>query len=84
MVDPRTQPVSRTGVAGPKISDEDLYSLAERYGTPYFLIDETTLRKKVSDVESRQRALVREREIKSLARASKQGLVRKSAMHSQR
>ena len=34
-------------------------------------------------VESRQRALVREREIKSLARASKQGLVRKSAMHSQ-
>ncbi len=52
MVDPRTQPVSRTGVAGPKFSDEDLYSLAERYGTPYFLVDEATLRKKVSEVES--------------------------------
>jgi diaminopimelate decarboxylase len=50
-VDPRTQPVSRTGVAGPKFSDEDLYNLAERYGTPYFLIDEDTLRKKVTEIE---------------------------------
>lgn len=52
MVDPRTQPVARAGVAGPKFSDEDLYSLAEKCGTPYFLIDEATLRKKVSEVES--------------------------------
>ncbi|MDV3244929.1 MAG: hypothetical protein LYZ66_07155 [Nitrososphaerales archaeon] len=28
-----------------------MYNLAERYGTPYFLIDETTLRKKVSEIE---------------------------------
>ena len=51
MVDTRTQPVSRTGAALPKFSDEDFYSLAERYGTPYFLIDEATLRKKVSEME---------------------------------
>jgi len=50
-VEPRTQPVSRTGVAGPKFSDKDLYSLAEKYGTPYFLIDEATLRKKVAEME---------------------------------
>ncbi|MDG7010959.1 MAG: hypothetical protein JRN57_02445 [Nitrososphaerota archaeon] len=51
MVDTRTQPVSRTGVAAPRFSDADLYSLAERYGTPYFLIDEATLRRKVSEME---------------------------------
>jgi len=43
--------VTRSGVVAPKFSDKDLYSLAERYGTPYFLIDEATLRKKVSEVE---------------------------------
>ncbi len=52
MVDTRAQPVSRTGVDAPKFSDRDLYSLAERYGTPYFLIDEATLKKKVSEVEN--------------------------------
>ena len=51
MVDTRTQPVSRAGVAAPRFSDKDLYSLAERYGTPYFLIDEATLRRKVSEME---------------------------------
>ena len=51
MVDTRTQPVSRAGVATPKFSDRELYSLAEKYGTPYFLIDENTLRKKVTDME---------------------------------
>lgn len=51
MVDTRAQPVSRTGVAAPKFSDKDLYNLAEKYGTPYFLIDEGTLRKKVSEIE---------------------------------
>jgi diaminopimelate decarboxylase len=50
-VEPRTQPVSRTGVAGPKFSDKDLYGLAEKYGTPYFLVDEATLRKKVAEME---------------------------------
>lgn len=45
------QPVSRTGAATPKFSDKDLYSLAEKYGTPYFLIDEATLRKKVGEIE---------------------------------
>ncbi len=52
LVDPRTQPVSRTGVAGPKFSDEDLYDLASKYSTPYFLVDEATLRRKVSEIES--------------------------------
>jgi diaminopimelate decarboxylase len=51
LVDPRPQPVSRTGVVSPKFSDKDIYSLAEKYGTPYFLIDEGTLRKKVTEVE---------------------------------
>ncbi len=51
MVDPRPQPVSRTGVASLKFSDKDLYSLAEKYGTPYFLIDEATLKRKVDEVE---------------------------------
>jgi len=51
LVDTRTQPVTRTGVAAPRFSDRELYSLAEKYGTPYFLIDETTLRRKVADLE---------------------------------
>jgi diaminopimelate decarboxylase len=51
LVDTRTQPVSRAGVAEPRFSDRDLYGLAEKYGTPYFLIDETTLRRKVVDME---------------------------------
>ena len=51
MVDTRTQPVSRAGVAAPRFSDKDLYSLAEEYGTPYFLIDQATLRRKVSEME---------------------------------
>ena len=51
MVDTRTQPVPCAGVAAPRFSDRELYSLAEKYGTPYFLIDEATLRKKVSDME---------------------------------
>jgi diaminopimelate decarboxylase len=51
LVDTRTQPVSRSGVAAPRFSEKELYSLAEKYGTPYFLIDELTLRKKVSEIE---------------------------------
>ena len=51
MVDTRTQPVSRAGVAAPRFSDRELYSLAEKYGTPFFLVDEATLRKKVTDME---------------------------------
>jgi len=51
LVDTRTQPVSRAGVAAPRFSDKDLYALAERYGTPYFLIDEATLRRKVAEME---------------------------------
>ncbi|MDG6963480.1 MAG: hypothetical protein JRN27_01420 [Nitrososphaerota archaeon] len=51
MVDTRTQSVSRSGVAAPRFADGDLYSLAEKHGTPYFLIDEATLRRKVSEME---------------------------------
>jgi diaminopimelate decarboxylase len=51
LVDTRTQPVSRAGVAAPRFSDRELFDLAEKYGTPYFLIDEATLRRKVSDME---------------------------------
>ena len=51
MVDTRTQPVSRAGVVAPRFSERDLYNLAEKYGTPYFLIDEVTLRRKVAEME---------------------------------
>ena len=51
LVDTRTQPVSPTGEAAPRFSDSDLYSLAEKHGTPYFLVDEATLRRKVSEME---------------------------------
>jgi diaminopimelate decarboxylase len=51
LADTRAQPVSRAPAATPRFSDKDLYTLAEKYGTPYFLIDEATLRKKVSEVE---------------------------------
>ncbi|HYB76393.1 MAG TPA: hypothetical protein VEC08_05505 [Nitrososphaerales archaeon] len=43
--------MSRTGVATPRFSENDLYGLAEKYGTPYFLIDEQTLQKKVNEIE---------------------------------
>jgi diaminopimelate decarboxylase len=49
--DTRTQPVARAGVAAPRFQDADLYSLAEKYGTPYFLVDEATLRKKVAEMK---------------------------------
>jgi diaminopimelate decarboxylase len=51
LVDTRAQPVSRAGIAALKFSDRDLYSLAEKYGTPYFLIDESVLKKKVGEIE---------------------------------
>jgi diaminopimelate decarboxylase len=51
LVDTRTQPFARTGAAAQKFSDKDFYRLAESYGTPYYLIDEATLRKKVREVE---------------------------------
>lgn len=51
MVDTRTQPVSKASVAAPRFSERDLYALAEKYGTPYFLIDEATLRRKVVEME---------------------------------
>jgi len=35
----------------PKFDDQELYELAESFGTPYFLIDEEVLRKNVSEVE---------------------------------
>jgi diaminopimelate decarboxylase len=43
--------VSRAGVAAPRFSETELFSLAEKYGTPYFLIDQATLRRKVADLE---------------------------------
>ena len=51
LVGTRTQPVSRTGVAAQRFSERDLLRLAEEYGTPYFLIDEATLKSKVGEIE---------------------------------
>lgn len=51
MVSSRTQSVTKTKVTEPKFDDKDLYELAEKFGTPYYLIDELTLRKKVSEIE---------------------------------
>lgn len=47
----RANPVTRTRNESPKFSDQELFTLAEKFGTPYFLMDETTLRKKVSEIE---------------------------------
>jgi len=35
----------------PKFSDQELFYLAEKFGTPYFLIDEASLRRTVSELE---------------------------------
>jgi diaminopimelate decarboxylase len=35
----------------PKFSDQELFNLAEKFGTPYFLIDEAALRMAVSELE---------------------------------
>jgi diaminopimelate decarboxylase len=51
LVGTRAQPVARTGAVAQKFSDKDLYGLAEKYGTPYFLIDEGTLKRKVAEIE---------------------------------
>jgi diaminopimelate decarboxylase len=51
LVNTRTQPVTRSRVAEPRFDERELYSLAEKFGTPYYLIDESTLRKKISDIE---------------------------------
>ncbi|HUI86760.1 MAG TPA: hypothetical protein VLY21_06370 [Nitrososphaerales archaeon] len=51
MAETRSQPVTKVGVVAPRFSEQDLYKLAEDFGTPYFLIDEATLRKKVTEIE---------------------------------
>jgi diaminopimelate decarboxylase len=43
--------VSRTRNVTPKFSDQELFYLAEKFGTPYFLIDEAALRRTVSELE---------------------------------
>ena len=43
--------MSRLRNATPKFSDQELFSLAEKFGTPYFLIDEAVLRRSVSELE---------------------------------
>src|SRR5437899_5521574 len=50
-MDTRTQPVPKYGVESLRLAEKDLYRLAEKHGTPYFLIDEATLRKKVNEIE---------------------------------
>lgn len=43
--------MTKGGVVTPRFSDKDFYHLAEEFGTPYFLIDQATLRKKVDEIE---------------------------------
>jgi len=50
-VDTRTQPVPKSGVESHRFAEKDLYRLAEKHGTPYYLIDEATLRRKVNEIE---------------------------------
>jgi diaminopimelate decarboxylase len=47
----RANPVTKIRNESPRFSDQELFALAEKFGTPYFLIDESTLRKKVSEIE---------------------------------
>ena len=52
MPEPRAHPVTKTrNLTKPKFEDQELCSLAESFGTPYFLIDEAVLRKNVSEIE---------------------------------
>jgi len=51
LVDTRTQPVPKSGVESHRFAEKDLYRLAEKHGTPYYLIDEATLRRKVNEIE---------------------------------
>ncbi|MGA2199438.1 MAG: hypothetical protein ABSG45_05820, partial [Nitrososphaerales archaeon] len=52
MPEPRAQPVTKTrNQTKPKFDDQELYNLAEKFGTPYFLIDEAVLRNNVSEIE---------------------------------
>jgi len=43
--------LSRVRNVTPKFSDQELFHLAEKFGTPYFLIDEAALRRTVSELE---------------------------------
>jgi diaminopimelate decarboxylase len=48
----RAHPVSKVrNLTTPKFNDQELFNLAEKFGTPYFLIDEGVLRKNVSEIE---------------------------------
>ena len=51
MPETRANPVTKGRNEIPKFSDQELFALAEKFGTPYFLVDESTLRKKVSEIE---------------------------------
>ena len=43
--------MSRLREVTPKFSDQELFYLAEKFGTPYFLIDEAALRKSVDELK---------------------------------
>ena len=52
MPEPRANPVTKVrNLTTPKFDDQELYYLAEKFGTPYFLIDEGVLRRNVSEIE---------------------------------
>ncbi len=52
MPETRARPVTKIRtLTTPKFDDQELYNLAEKFGTPYFLIDEEALRKNVSEIE---------------------------------
>lgn len=51
MAETRAQSVSKSRNLTPKFSDQELFYLAEKFGTPYFLVDEASLRKNVSVIE---------------------------------
>lgn len=51
MAELRPQPITKNGVSSLRFSERELYGLAEKYGTPFFLVDEATLRRKVGEIE---------------------------------
>lgn len=52
MHEPRAHPVTKVrSLTTPKFNDQELFNLAAKFGTPYFLIDEGVLRKNVSEIE---------------------------------
>jgi diaminopimelate decarboxylase len=56
LAETRPQTAAKFRTTTPKFSDQELFFLAEKFGTPYFLVDEASLRSNVSEIEQAYQA----------------------------